>query len=57
MRLRFAKALVGVLVLGLGAASAEPAPAGQAAAAPRSKAFDSRMSSTCRRVRPSSTRC
>jgi 2-polyprenyl-3-methyl-5-hydroxy-6-metoxy-1,4-benzoquinol methylase len=32
MRLRFA--LVGVLVLGLGAASAEPAPAGQAAAAP-----------------------
>ena len=34
MRLRFAAALVGVLVLGLGAASAEPAPAGQAAAAP-----------------------
>jgi len=34
MRLRFAAALVGVLVLGLGNASAEPAPAGQAAAAP-----------------------
>jgi SAM-dependent methyltransferase len=34
MRLRFAAALVGVLVLGLGAASAEPAPAGQAAPAP-----------------------
>ena len=34
MRLRFAAALVGVLVLGLGHASAEPAPAGQAAAAP-----------------------
>ena len=33
MRLRFAAALVGVLVLGLGAASAEPAPAGQAAPA------------------------
>ncbi len=34
MRLRFAAALVGVFVLGLGAASAEPAPAGQAAPAP-----------------------
>ena len=34
MRLRFAAALVGVLGLGLGPASAEPAPAGQAAAAP-----------------------
>ena len=34
MRLRFAAALVGVLVHGLGAASAEPAPAGQATAAP-----------------------
>ena len=33
MRLRFAAALVGVFVLGLGAASAEPAPAGQAAPA------------------------
>ena len=32
MRLRFAAALVGVLAVGLGAASAEPAPAGQAAA-------------------------
>ena len=34
MRLRFAKALVGVLALGITAASAGPLPAGQAAAAP-----------------------